>query len=233
VARLAELSLPGRVRVGLVPEPIRRLASGVARVDALLGGGVPCGRIVELLGPPSSGRTSLLLTMLGAVTRRGEVVACVDLPDALHPASVATAGVELGRLLWVRPPSVTDAMRCTELLLQAGGFGLVALDLGAAMPRALRSHVWPRLMRAAEQSHTALVVVAPRRVAGSYAALSLALRARTPLWRRGTWTLFDGFDAVARIERNKLGAPGQHALLHATGSAGFQPAREWSDRRSS
>ncbi len=205
-ARLADLTLTGCVHLGLVPEPVRRVPSGLVSIDALLGGGWPRGRISEVLGPLSSGKTALLFVLLAAATRRGEIVACIDLADALHPQSVASSGADLQRLLWVRPRSVTDGLRCTELLLQAGGFAVIALDLGTPMPRPLRPHVWPRLLHAAERSHTALVVLAPQRVAGSFAALSLSLRPRSPRWQRGAWPLFDGFDATALLSRNKLGA---------------------------
>ncbi len=205
-ARLADLALPGNVRLGLTAtEPVQRLPSGIVGVDVLLGGGLPRGRISEMLGPLMSGKTSLLWVLLAAATRRGEVVAWVDLADALHPASVAAAGADLERVLWVRPPSLTDGLRCTELLLQAGGFGVVALDLGASLPRPLRAPVWPRLLHAAEQSHTALVVLTPQRVAGSCAVLSLSMRPRMVRWQLGAWLLFDGFDTALRVERNKLG----------------------------
>jgi hypothetical protein len=166
-------------------------------------------------GPLTSGKTSLLLVLLAATTRRGEVVACVDLADALHPASVAAAGADLQRVLWVRPPSFTDGLRCTELLLQAGGFAVVTLDLGATRLRPFRSRVWPRLLHAAEHSHTALVVLAPQRVAGSSAVLRLGLRPHPPLWQRGAWPLFDGVDTTLSVERNKLGAPGQRIVIRA------------------
>jgi hypothetical protein len=213
VVRLTQLALPGRVHLGAAPEPVRRFTSGVAAVDALCDGGVPRGRISELLGPASSGKTSLLLTCLAAATRRGELAAWVDLADALHPASVAHAGADLQRVLWVRPPALTAALRCTELLLHAGGFAVVALDLGVPLFRPLHSHVWPRLLQAAEQSHTALIVLAPQRVAGSFAVLSLGLHLRRPLWRRGLWPLFDGFETVAAMMRNKLGMPGRQVAL--------------------
>jgi hypothetical protein len=216
VARLAALDLPGRVHVGLTAsEPVRRLPSAVAGVDALLDGGWPQGRLSEVLGPPSSGKTSLVLTLLAAITRRGEVVACVDLADALHPASIARAGADLQRVLWVRPPSATDGVRCTELLVHAGGFAAVVLDFGMEVPRRLRSHVWPRLMRAAEQSHSAVIVLAPQRVAGSFSALSLGVRSRAALWQPGAWPLFDGFDSLVELTRNKLGAAGQKIVVRA------------------
>ena len=204
VVRLAEL--PGRVHLGsAAAEPLRRLPSGLQHLDALLDGGVPRGRISELIGPLSSGKTALLLALLTAVTRRGEITACVDLADALHPESVAAAGVDLHRVLWVRPRSVIDGLRCTELLLHAGGFALTVLDLGTPVPRPLRRSVWPRLQHVAERSHTALVILAPHRVAGSFAAMSLRLQPRRPLWHHGAWPLFAGFETALQIERNKLG----------------------------
>lgn len=216
VARLAKLSLPGRVYVGLTtPEPVRRLPSGCRHLDVLLDGGLPRGRVSELLGPLSSGKTSLVCAWLATTTQRGEVVACVDLADALDPASIALAGADLRRVLWVRPPSATDGLRCTELLLHAGGFAVVVLDLGAVP---LRRSVWPRLMRAAEQSHTALIILAPQRVAGSFAVFSLALRPRAQRWQRGAWMLFEGFDTRVQIERSKLGAPGKSVVIRARDS---------------
>jgi hypothetical protein len=115
--------------------------------------------------------------------------------------------------LWVRPPSMADAMRCTELLLQAGGFAVIALDLGATAPRTLRHRVWPRLAYAAEQSHTALVVLTPQRVAGSFTVLSLRLQPRRMRWHSGQWPLFAGFDSTLQVARSKLGPPGRWTEL--------------------
>ncbi len=214
VTRLADLALPGKVHLGsLAVELSRRVSSGVMCIDTLLGGGWPQGRIGEVFGSPSSGKTSLALMLLAAATRRGEMVACVDVADALHPGSLAAAGAELPRVLWVRPPSPADGVRCTELLLQAGGFTLVVLDLGTQPPRRLRGHVWPRLLHGAERSHTALVVLASQRLAGSFAALGLRMQLRAARWQRGLWPLFDGFDTTALLARNKLGPPGGRTNL--------------------
>lgn len=207
--RLAGLSLPGGVRLGVTaPEPVTRLSSGVPAIDAVLAGGLPRGKISELVGTRSTGRTAVLLAVLAAATRRGEVVACVDCADALHPESVLRAGADLRRLLWVRPLSLVDGLRCAELLLRTGGLAVVALDVGDVVPRVVRGHSWPRLMRAAEQAHTACVVCAPRRLAGSFAALGVGVEQRAVRWHRGTWPLFDGFETVLRVVRNKLGVAG-------------------------
>ena len=75
--------------------------TGVAEIDALTGG-LPRGALTEICGPASSGRTSLLLSLMAVATTRGEVCALVDACDAFDPESAAAAGVDWKRLLWVR-----------------------------------------------------------------------------------------------------------------------------------
>jgi len=84
-------------RVPVVLQP-----SGVVELDAVLGGGFPRGSLVELCGPASSGRTSLSLALLAEATQREEACAFVDVSDSLDPASLAAAGVDIRRLLWIR-----------------------------------------------------------------------------------------------------------------------------------
>lgn len=76
--------------------------SGIAELDAVLGGGFRRGSLVELCGPASSGRTSLAFSLLAQATDRQEACAVVDVSDCLDPLSLAAAGVELPRVLWVR-----------------------------------------------------------------------------------------------------------------------------------
>jgi recombination protein RecA len=76
--------------------------SGVSELDSLLGGGFPRGSLVELCGDASSGRTSLAFSLLAQATERQEACAFVDVSDSLDPMSLAAAGVELSRLLWIR-----------------------------------------------------------------------------------------------------------------------------------
>jgi hypothetical protein len=77
------------------------VASGIPALDALTGG-LPRGCLTEICGPASCGRTSVMLAALAAVTRRNEYCAVIDASDALDPLSLAAAGVDLDRLLWVR-----------------------------------------------------------------------------------------------------------------------------------
>lgn len=76
--------------------------TGVDAVDALLEGGLPVGALTEIVGPESSGRTSLALSSIAQLTAAGKVCAWVDVSDMLKPESAAAAGIALPYLLWVR-----------------------------------------------------------------------------------------------------------------------------------
>ena len=100
-----EAALADRIPSALTPAPrvIRPVATtGVAEIDALLEGGLPLGAITEMVGPESSGRTSVALSFIAQMTLAGKVCAWVDVSNVLHPESAAASGVDLSRLLWVR-----------------------------------------------------------------------------------------------------------------------------------
>src|ERR1041384_2229108 len=119
-----ESVLGGHLDWQMRPEPAR-VRSGVAEVDAATGG-LPRGCLTEIYGPASSGRTSLLLSILAAATGREEVCALVDAEDSFDPVSAAAAGVRLDRLLWIRcRHNAEHALKAADLLIQGGGFGLV------------------------------------------------------------------------------------------------------------
>jgi hypothetical protein len=150
---LAGVTPASRLEVRPAPETA---SSGIAQIDALTGG-LPRGCLTEVCGPESSGRTTVMLAAIAAVTRREEICALIDASDAFDPHSAAAAGVNLERLLWVRCGShaqssalsrkrrqafslkererrrmedpVEQALRATDLLLQSSGFGMVAIDL--------------------------------------------------------------------------------------------------------
>ena len=98
VPRLAHVTPASQLDVRPAPEMV---SSGIAALDGLTGGW-PRGCLSEICGPASSGRTGVLLAALAKSTQNGEVCALVDAGDALDPASAAAAGVEMGKLLWVR-----------------------------------------------------------------------------------------------------------------------------------
>lgn len=81
-----------------------RLSSGITPIDKLIGGGLVRGRVSEIIGPPGAGRTSLAAAFAASITGRGEVAAWIDAAGSCDPGSMATAGVDLARLLWVATP---------------------------------------------------------------------------------------------------------------------------------
>ena len=78
------------------------LPTDVGALDACLRGGLPRGQLSEIVGPQSSGRTTLALRTIAATTQRGEIAALVDACDRFDIASAADGGVDLNRLLWIR-----------------------------------------------------------------------------------------------------------------------------------
>ncbi len=80
---------------------------GIETLDHGLAGGLPRGQVSEVVGPASSGRTSLACAALGAATRRGEYVALVDTFDRFDPPTAAACGIDLSRLLWVRGQAIS------------------------------------------------------------------------------------------------------------------------------
>lgn len=100
-----EAALSSRFPSALSPAPriVRPIAPvGIPSLDELLRGGFPVGALTEIVGGECSGRTSVALSFLSQVTSVGKVCAWIDASDNFHPASAASVGVDLRRLLWVR-----------------------------------------------------------------------------------------------------------------------------------
>jgi hypothetical protein len=213
---LDRLGRPGDVRLGAARGgAIPRLATGLDALDEALGGGLPRGRITELAGPRSTGRTGLTCAIAASATRTGETIAWVDPEDTLDPESAAKAAIALERTLWVRPRDVTGALTAAEVLLGAGGFGLVVLDLGSAEARA-----WPRLAHAAERTRSTLLVLTARRQAGTFAAVGLETTGRRVCWSggRGRLVLLDGIEARVAVVRSRIGRPGRTLVVRQVGA---------------
>lgn len=87
--------------------------TGIEAVDALLEGGLPVGALTEIVGPESSGRTSLALSSVAQLTAAGKVCAWVDVGDMLKPECAAAAGIALPYLLWVRCGIVRESVHAT------------------------------------------------------------------------------------------------------------------------
>ncbi len=165
---------------------VETLSMGIPEVDSLTGG-LPRGAISEIFGPASSGRTSMMLSMLAHAATHDEICALVDINDTFAPASAVDAGVNLDRLLWIRcGGSLENAFKATDLLLHAGGFGLVILDMADVAGKDARRIItswWYRFRRTVENKPTSIVVMSEEPCTRSCAALTLGLTG-TPEWSR-------------------------------------------------
>ena len=161
-------------------------ATGIAALDGALGGGLRRGHLSEIVGPRSSGRTSVLCAVLAAATSRGEVTAVIDTHDRFDPASAAEAGVDLSRLLWVRERGDTArALKAMNLVLQAGGFGVAVFDLADAPAPVVRQFpltTWMRIARVIEGSQTAAVLLGREHIGRSPGGVTIALDAKPSTW---------------------------------------------------
>ncbi len=153
---------------GIQETDAKLFATRLAGVDRLLDGGICRGQTVELVGPRSSGRFSLVLELLAGATQSGEAAALVDLGDHFDPQAAARAGVVLERLLWARPQRLKQALGSAEVLI-GGGFPLVVVDLGLPPVPGGRGKesAWLRLRRAAEDHQAALLIASPYRAGGT------------------------------------------------------------------
>jgi hypothetical protein len=205
--------------------------TGVTALDAVLAGGFPRGQLSEIVGARSSGRASVLLQMLAAATTRREIVALVDVLDMLDVSSAAAAGVDLGRLLWIRGQVLMHQGQCRDmnqraldraikaltLVLQAGNFGLVAFDAAEAPPHALERlpfTTWRRLQRIIEGSQTACVLVGDTPIARSSGGVTVRLTRAGGAGGAGR----AGREASALV-RATGGAPNAAAALGCRGGA--------------
>ena len=164
--------------------PRDRIPTQVPALDRLLSGGLPRGGLVELTGRRSCGRFAIGISTLASATSSGEAAALVDLGGHLDPQAAEEAGVDLTRLLWVRPEKLKGAVASAEMLLTTG-FALVVVDLGLAPVRGrfVPDAAWLRLERAARARGAALFVLAPYRVSGIAADAVVSTGAAHALWK--------------------------------------------------
>jgi len=119
-------------------QTIDSIPTGSLALDAALGiGGVPRGRIVEIYGPESSGKTTLALQIIAEAQRAGGVAAFVDAEHALDPAYAARLGVDIEDILISQPDTGEQALEITDMLVRSGAIDVIVIDSVAALvPRA-------------------------------------------------------------------------------------------------
>ena len=119
-------------RAGL--RPSAGIPTGFAALDAALGaGGLPRGRMVELFGPPSVGKTTLLLASIAHLQRAGAGAAWIDADRTFDPAWAAALGVEIERVPVAQPVSAEEALAIAQQLTESGALDLVVIDSAAAL----------------------------------------------------------------------------------------------------
>ena len=119
-------------------QKVRAIPTGALSLDLALGvGGVPRGRVVEIYGPESSGKTTLALHIAAEAQRNGGIAAFIDAEHALDPLYAGCLGVDVDELLISQPDTGEQALEITEMLIRSGALDVVIIDSVAALvPRA-------------------------------------------------------------------------------------------------
>jgi recombination protein RecA len=156
-------------------QQVESIPTGSIALDLALGvGGIPRGRITEVFGPESSGKTTICQHVIAEAQRRGGVAAFIDVEHALDPGYARACGVNVDELLVSQPDTGEQALEITETLIRSGGIDCVVVDSVAALvPRAeiegemgdsfvgiqarLMSQALRKLTGAVSRSNTALV----------------------------------------------------------------------------
>lgn len=127
-----------RLGAAAVMEPTAAIPTGSLELDCALGiGGVPRGRVIEIFGPESSGKTTLALHVIAEAQRLGGAAAFVDAEHALDPKYAAALGVKVDDLLISQPDTGEQALDITEILVRSAAVDVVVIDSVAALvPRA-------------------------------------------------------------------------------------------------
>ena len=247
-----ETALAGRVPAPFAPRRVQVETApfNIPEIDQLTGG-LPQGGLTEISGTLSSGRATLLLSALASRTSYGHACALVDGHDTFDPYSAQAAGVKLEHLLWVCCRNLDQCLQATDLLLQGGGFGLIALDLSVLPPKTVRYvplNVWFRFRRAVENTSTILLLLDQESNAGTCASLVLRLSFAPSRWvapqtqqifpgNSSAW-LFDGSQIQVELARSRLkSASGGHKAqnferIDGTSLAtNFRTKANWSDFR--
>ncbi|SDO73990.1 recombinase RecA [Actinacidiphila guanduensis] len=220
------------MRLGDRPnEPIEVISTGSTALDVALGvGGLPRGRVVEVYGPESSGKTTLTLHAVANAQRAGGTVAFVDAEHALDPDYAKALGVDTDNLILSQPDTGEQALEIVDMLVRSGALDLIVIDSVAALvPRAeiegemgdshvglqarLMSQALRKITSALNQSKTTAIFInqlrekigvmfgSPETTTGGRA---LKFYASVRLDIRRIETLKDGTDAVGNRTRVKV-----------------------------
>jgi len=188
----------------------------LASLDTLLAGGLQRGKVVEVVARRAAGRFSVALSALVAATTMGEAAALVDLGDHFDPQLAAANGVDLRRMLWIRPHTLKEAVTAAEMVTSTG-FQMVILDTGLHPIRGRRvpDAAWVRLARAAEAHGAAMLISSPYPLTGTAAeAVVKGVSARAKWLGRGKAPrLLAAITTTLTLEKHRHIRPGSTASV--------------------
>ena len=154
------------------------LPTGFRELDEALGGGLPRGRLTELIGPLGAGTATLVRALVSAALGRGQGVACIDASRTLDPAGWASLDCDFLRV--VRPRDPARGAWCADVLLRSGAFTLVVLDSAPTLTR----QVALRLVGLARDKDAAFVVVGDGSVSQVGGAVRMEMKRRWGVGQR-------------------------------------------------
>lgn len=202
------------------------LKTSVSELDRLLGGGLPRGSMVELVGRGSCGRFATLLATVRMVTDTGQPAALVDQGRQLDPRLALEIGIDLERLLWVHPNALPDSLAAAEMLVHTG-FPLIALDLGLPPVRGRAPlAAWLRLARGVAARRAAVLVGSPYHLSGCAATAVLTAGGGRGRWSgaMGDPRLLHGVDSWLEVARLRGQRPHERArVAFSLPEATFEP----------
>ncbi|NLR74531.1 recombinase RecA [Leeia aquatica] len=119
---------------GQIEKDLQVVSTGSLGLDIALGvGGLPRGRVVEIYGPESSGKTTLCLQVVAEVQKQGGVAAYIDAENALDPTYAQKLGVQVGEMLISQPDTGEQALEIADMLVRSGGVDIIVVDSVAAL----------------------------------------------------------------------------------------------------
>lgn len=194
------------------------IATGIAEVDRALGtGGIPSGRLTEIFGERSSGKTTLAYALLAGATMRGDIGAVIDPNGSFFAPAADSAGINLERLIVIRPRDATSLRRAADAVVRSGACSVVVLD--SARDDAFQTHHCARLVAQAEKTGTTLVALShgSSQPLASFASLRIRTRGIAPLWQTGSdgGGRLLGYDIAIEIAKSRIGVPGRNATFAA------------------
>lgn len=173
------------------------------------------GAITEIVGPASSGKSSLIGSVLAQLTQNGEICGVVDVCNGFNPSSAASSGVILENLLWIKGDgSIEKSLRAASYLAQAKGFGAIWLNFNGVEAKTLRTipnSYWYRFRNLVKETPTLFLVTAQEVVIGPATNRSFMLSRQKSRWSgKGRFKLLREFQLTFISRKIPMEPQGLH-----------------------